>query len=280
MVRKTPTRCTIHKRRRVKTDASLNALPNSKAKLQERLQAGRIRWTWPVLIVFARLIFAVAAQSLVAGLYLLRGHPTPWQAAGPWWIVYGTLIDIGCLVLLAWLACREGIRLLDLVSFVRRRLGRDLLLGVVFIFLFVILAFGGGTIIGRLMYGGNPAPATMVPLPLWGALYGLVVWPIIWGIAEEMTYQGYSLPRLQILSGRGWLAVLIVCIGWAIQHSALPLMLDWQWMLYRFLSSLPIAIVLPIVYFRTRRLLPFIIAHWVADAGGVLMAVVLPLMAR
>jgi membrane protease YdiL (CAAX protease family) len=69
-------------------DASATALPNSKAKLQERLQAGRITWTWPVLIVFDRLIFAVAAQSLVAGLYLLRGHPTPWQAAGPWWIVY------------------------------------------------------------------------------------------------------------------------------------------------------------------------------------------------
>jgi hypothetical protein len=38
-------------------------LPNSKAKLQERLQAGRITWAWPVMIVFARLIFAILAQT-------------------------------------------------------------------------------------------------------------------------------------------------------------------------------------------------------------------------
>jgi hypothetical protein len=92
-------------------------LPNSKAKLQERLQTGRITWAWPVMIVFTRLIFAVLAQALVAGLFMLQGHPDPWQAAAPWWPVYGTLIDIACLVLLARLARREGIRLFDLISY-------------------------------------------------------------------------------------------------------------------------------------------------------------------
>lgn len=52
-------------------------LPNSKAKLQERLQAGHITWKWPVIIVFARLILAVLAQALVAGLYILQGNPAP-----------------------------------------------------------------------------------------------------------------------------------------------------------------------------------------------------------
>ena len=95
-----------------------------------------------------------------------------------------------------------------------------------------------------------------------------------------MTYQGYSLPRLEILSGRGWLAVLIVGFGWAIQHSALPLLPDWQWAIYRFASSLPFSIVLPIVYLRIRRLLPFIMAHWAADLFFALTLVFLPLMAR
>jgi hypothetical protein len=158
---------------------SVTALPNSKAKLQERLQTGRITWKWPVIIVFARLILAVLAQALVAGLYMLQGHPTPWQAAAPWWIVYGTLIDIGCFILLARLVRWEGIRLFDLISFQRKRLGRDLLLGVGFILLFIILVVAGGIIAGRLIYGTTPAPAIMVPLPLWGTLYSLIVWPII-----------------------------------------------------------------------------------------------------
>jgi hypothetical protein len=50
-------------------------LPNSKAKLQERLQAGRITWTWPLIVVFARLIFAVLAQALVAGLFIFTRPP-------------------------------------------------------------------------------------------------------------------------------------------------------------------------------------------------------------
>jgi membrane protease YdiL (CAAX protease family) len=257
---------------------SLTTLPNSKAKLQERLQAGRITWAWPVIIVFARFIFAVLAQALVAGLFMLQGHPTPWQAAAPWWIVYGTLIDIGCLGLLVWLTRREGIRLFDLISFQRQRLGRDMLLGVGLIPLFIILAVAWGIIAGLLIYGATPAPAIMVPLPLWGTLYSLIVWPFIWAFAEEMTYQGYALPRLEVLSGRAWLAVIIVGFGWALQHSALPLMADWRFAVSRFGSSLLIGIVLPIIYLRTRRLLPFIFAHWAANFVSVLMSVVLPLM--
>ena len=257
---------------------SKTELPNSKAKLQERLQAGRITWAWPVMIVFARLIFAILAQTLVAGLYMLKGHPTPFQAAAPWWIVYGTLIDIGCLVLLARLARKEGIRLFDLISFQRQYLGRDLLLGVGILVLLSILGAGGNIITGLLVYGATPAPAIMVPLPLWGTLYSLLVWPIIWAIAEEMTYTGYALPRLEVLSGRAWLAVIIVTFGWALQHSALPLMLDWRWAAYRFGSSLLIGVGLSILYFRIRRLLPLIIAHWAANFVSVLTFVVLPLM--
>jgi len=255
-------------------------LPNSKAKLQERFQEGHITWKWPVIIVFARLILAVLAQALIAGLFMLQGHPTPWQAAAPWWIVYGTLIDIGCLVLLARLTRREGIRLVDLISFQRQRLGRDLLLGLGFILLYIALAFGGGIITGLLIYGANPAPAVMVPLPLWGTLYSLIVWPIIWAFAEEMTYQGYALPRLEVLSERRWMAVLIVGFGWALQHSAMPLMSDWRWAAYRFGSSLLIGFVLPIIYLRLRprRLFPFILAHWAANFVSVLLTVVLPSM--
>jgi len=257
---------------------SIAALPNSKTKLQERLQAGRITWKWPLIIVFSRLFLAILVQALVAGIYMLQDHPTPWQAAAPWWIVYGTLIDIGCFVLLARLTQREGIRLIDLISFQRPRLGRDLLLGLGFIPIFIVLVVVGGMISGPLIYGPASVPAVMMPLPLWGTLYSMIVWPLIWAFAEEMTYQGYALPRLEILSGRSWLAVVIVSFGWALQHCALPMMVDWRWAAYRFGSSLLIGIVLPIIYLRTRRLAPFIFAHWAANFVSVLMTVVLPLM--
>jgi len=259
-------------------NASITALPNSKESIQERLQAGRISRFWPLIILFARLIFAIIAQALVAAGFKLSGHANPWQAAAPWWIVYGTLIDIGCLVLLARLTRREGIRLSDLISFQRRPVGRSVLTGLGYIVLYIFLAFAGGMIFGILIYGATPAPAVMHPLPLWGSLFGLIIWPLIWGFAEEMTYQGYALPRLEAIVGKPWLAVLLVGFGWALQHSAMPLMADWRWAVYRFASSLLIGMVLPIIYLRTRRLAPFIFAHWIANLVAVLMTVVLPLM--
>jgi len=258
---------------------SLSDFQNSKEKIQERVQSGQITWKWPVLLVFARLVFAVIAHALVAGLFMLKGHSTPWQAAAPWWIVSGTLIDIGCFALLVKVTRREGIRLVDLINFQRERLGRDLLLGLGFTFLIIILMMVGGMVAGPLIYGSNPVPAIMVPLPLWGTLYSLLIWPLIWAFAEEMTYQGYVLPRLEVLSGNKWLPVILVSFGWAIQHSALPLMGDWRWAVFRFASSLLVGIVLPIIFFRTRRLLPFIIAHWAANFVSVLLTVVLPLLA-
>jgi membrane protease YdiL (CAAX protease family) len=256
------------------------ALPNSKAVLEEQLQAGRIAWTWPVIVVFARLVFAVLAQALVAELLVLRGDPTPWQTAAPWWTVYGTSIDVGCLVLLARLARREGIRLPNLIGFQRGRLGRDLLLGLGVLVLLVIMGLLGDVVFVPLIYGAAPAPAPMGGLPVVGALYSVLIWPLIWAIAEETTYQGYALPRLEVLSGRAWLAVLIVSFGWAVQHCALPLLPDWRWALFRFASSLPFAIVLPIIYLRTRRLPPIIAAHWAANAVSALTLVLLPLMER
>jgi hypothetical protein len=56
--------------------------PNSKEIIQEHVLIKKITWAWPLLIVLARLIFAILAQALVSGLFILQGHPTPWQAAG------------------------------------------------------------------------------------------------------------------------------------------------------------------------------------------------------
>lgn len=228
------------------------------------VEARRVGWAGPLAMTFARLVLAYAAHGLTAAILAAGGHADPWKAAAPWWTVYGTLIDVGCLVALAVLTRREGRRVRDLVSFDRSRLGKDLLLGLGWLLLLGFVGFLGGTVTSLLVYGvPNHAPP-MGGLPTWGLIYSVAVWPLLWGFTEETTYNGYVLPRLRALGGR-WAAVAIVSFGWAAQHVALPALFDARFMAYRFLSALPIALVATGLYLRTGRLVPLIAAHVVVD---------------
>jgi hypothetical protein len=141
--------------------------------------------------------------------------PTSWHDAEPWLPVYGTLIDAGCLALLWRLTRRERIRLFDLVGFERTRVDRDALLGLALIPASLVFILGGVYAAGWLLYGTLTPPYLFGSLPLPAALYGVLVWPFIWGLTEQMTYNGYLVPRFQVLpeyepGGRGCGVRLVV----------------------------------------------------------------------
>jgi membrane protease YdiL (CAAX protease family) len=76
-----------------------------------------------------------------------------------------------------------------------------------------------------------------------------------------MTYQAYALPRIQALSGHTWVAMAVVGFWWALQHSLLPFLPDWRSVLWRFLAMVPGVMALMLIYLKTRRLPPVIVAH-------------------
>src|SRR5262245_7864145 len=196
--------------------------PNSQEAILKRRDAATLTWRGPALMLFARAALAVVAQGLVAGVFALRGSPTPWHDAEPWFPVYATLIDAGCLTLLWRLTRREGIHLFDLVSFDRTRLLRDVLLGLALIPPSLVFIFGGVYAAGWVLYGTLTPPYLFDSLPLPAALYGVLVFPVIWGLTEQMAYNGYLVPRFQVLSGSTTLAVAVVGFAWAFQHAFMP----------------------------------------------------------
>ena len=250
---------------------------NSRAAIARRRAMGRVTWPGLTLMLFARSIFSFLAQALVAGVYALQSSPTPWLDAAGWFPVYATLIDAGCLVALWRLTRREGIALLDLLSFDRSRWQRDVLLGLGLIPVSLVFILAGVRGSSQLVFGTTEPPALFHPLPLVPALYAVLVFPAIWGLTEEMTYNGYLVPRFQILSRSTVVAVAAVSFAWSFQHVVQPLTFDPDFMLYRLLAPLPFSAFACLVYLRIRRLLPFVIAHWLMDAGDVLVTVLLPL---
>lgn len=217
----------------------------------------------------ARLVFALIAQGLTAGVLLLSGQDEPWTRAASALPVWGTAVDVACLVLLAALAHREGLRLRDLLPAWRWR--TDGPTALAYAGLMLLVGGVGGTAVGLAIYGKLP-PSPMTPLPLWGVAWGALVWPVLWGLTEQLTYNGYALPRLEALTGRPWLAGAVVAAAWSLQHVAMPLRFDATFVIYRGLSALPAVGFMIWLFMRGRRLAPLIAAHIVVDSLAVLSA--------
>jgi hypothetical protein len=251
-------------------DASLVRLENT----------GALTWRGPLLMLVARSAFAIVAQALVAVIFALRSSPAPWRDAEPWMPVYGTLIDLGCLTLLWRLTGREGIGLRDLIGFDRSRLGRDVLLGLALIPVGLALILVGVYGMGWLVYGTLTPPYLFGALPLPAALYAVFVFPFIWGLTEQMTYNGYLAPRFRVLCRSTGLSVMLVSMAWSFQHAVMPLTFDPKFMVVRALSPLPFSIFQTLVYLRFRRLIPFAVAHALMDATSAFLGVLLPAASR
>jgi hypothetical protein len=249
---------------------------NARSEIEERVAAGRILWAGPLLLVPARTVLWLTFQCLLALVFLALHRPDPFHAAGQWWIVYGTLGDCCCLLGMKYFTRREGIRLRDLIGPIRMRWGHDLWLGLGLLILAFPLFWAGGRLAAWLVYGSMAkAPLEFImqrhSLPLWADVYSLTVWWVIQSATEEMTYQGYVLPRLEALTGRTWIAVAITGFWFVAQHFMIPFVPDWHYVVYRSAMFLPFVTAWMLVYLRIRRLAPFIIAHWPMDIAGAIM---------
>jgi hypothetical protein len=254
-----------------------NPIPvNARSQIEKRVAAGHVLWIGPLLLVAARSVLWLTLQSLLALVFLALHRPHPMQAAGQWWPVYANLGDLGCLLGLRYFTRKEGIRLRDLIGPIRMRWGRDLWLGLGILVVAYPCAMAGSYLAQVLVYG-SPArtPVAFIlqfhALPLWATVYSLTVWWVIQSATEEMTYQGYVLPRLEALTGRTWIAFSIVLFWWSVQHCMFPFIPDWRYVAYRSLMMVPILVLCMAVYLRIRRLSPLIIAHWPMDLGVAIM---------
>lgn len=250
------------------------ASTNTPQAMQARLAEGRIPRFGPILMLFARPALILIAQGITLLLLMLLNVQNPAVEVRNWWSVYGTLVDVGCLALLIFLTRREGIRLSDLIGFVKSRLKIEIPLGVgIFAVVFPVTVFGGGMLAMRLIYGTLspvfPEDTYLRTLPLLAVLYSRVLWWPLWSATEEITYNGYALPRLVALTKSTWLSVLIVSFFFSIQHSFLMLA-DLRYGLYMFLTFVPLTIAMELIYLRIRRLPPLIVAHWLMDFSSVL----------
>lgn len=255
----------------------LDERPNSAEKVQTRAQEGKVSWSWPLLMIFIRFPLLVIGFLLVLAICIASGQSHAVDVAMAVTRYNLTLVaDIVCLFLLGWLSRRESIRLRDLFCFTRKHLIRDLLVNIcLFMLMYIVVA---GLYIGALFLtfgptlfqsmallqalGGTSINPLGLPTHL---LISLLILPISSGVTEELVYRGYAQPRLQALTGKKWLAVLLMALGFGVQHIAFALT-NWQLALAAFLATFATGIIFGLLYLVVRqRLFSLVFLHWQSD---------------
>jgi membrane protease YdiL (CAAX protease family) len=213
------------------------------------------------------------AQLLIAVLLWAGGTTEPWRSAAAWWPLMATLANLAVVALLIAAFRAEGGRFWSLFHIERATWRRDVLV------LFGMLLLAGPIVylpnvwLATALFGG-PLVALelmMQPLPLWGWLLSLVVFPLTIPLAELPLYFGYLMPRLQQQVGE-WAGLLLPVAFLALQHATLPLIFDGRYLLWRALMYLPFALFTGLLLRWRPRLLPyFVVFHGVIDLAAVAM---------
>ncbi len=249
-------------------EIAINAVPNSKIEIQNRVAERKIPWIRPVLMLFSRLVLFAAWQGVVALAFAVQGSPDPWGASVAWWPLTVTLTNLVSIGLLRHVARAEGLLLGDLYRVERHNFWRELLLSLGALAISAPLSMLPNTLLGNLLFGDANLTAPMMfrPLPV-AAVYGLMLLLVITiPFAELPTYYSYAMPRLAALTGKGWAAVAACAFMLSAQHLAFPLIFDVRFILWRLFMFLPFALWIGFALYKRPRLLPYLmVGHALID---------------
>lgn len=200
------------------------------------------------------------------------------QQASQWWSIICTVCNIITIALLIFICKGDGITYKELIGYQKGQ--GNLKYTFLIVVLMLLLGMGGMYGFGFIIYGYVPV-SMIQPIPIWLALINAVLLPLTIVFAELPLYFGYALNRIEKITGNKTIAIAYPMFFYALQHSFIPLLYDWKHIMFRFLSFLPLMLVLGIIYYKKRKLEPLMIGHAVLDlatGAQILMTSISPVL--
>lgn len=183
-----------------------------------------------------------------------------------WWSVIATLVNVITLVILIMFQKKQGRTYRELINLEKGKTkGRQIVLMTLLI---VFVGMAGMYLAGFICYGVIPyaAPMLIAPIPLWLAVINFFLLPVSTALAEDGLYLGAGVNGIK----NKYFAILVPAFFFALQHSFIPVLFDMKYIIYRFLSFLPLTIILVWKYYKERNPLPIMIGHGIIDVFTVL----------
>lgn len=180
---------------------------------------------------------------------------------GHWWSIIAVIVNIFTILLLVFAARKNGQTFWQLINY---RKGQTSLKAIVLVSLMVlVVGMAGMYIAGFLCYGNMlyAPPVMIAPIPKWIAVVNIVLLPISTTFAEDGLYLGCGTNQIT----NKYAAILVPAFFYALQHCFIPTLLDGRYIIYRFLSFLPLTIILCWYYYNRRNPLPIMVGHALID---------------
>lgn len=202
-----------------------------------------------VLFVAVGLIFAFFTKQTL-------------EEASQWWFVLCIFGNVFTILLLLVVCKKEGTTYKHLVGSYKLKGNFKHILKITA--LMILLGMSGMYGFAYMIYGYIPV-IMIQPTLIWLAVINAILLPITIVFAELPLYFGYSLNGIERVTGNKTLSIVYPMFFYALQHSFIPLLFDWQHILFRFTSFLPLLLVLGLVYYNKRDLIPLMIGHGILD---------------
>ena len=203
-----------------------------------------------------------SALFIIGGLLFASITNQSLDESTKWWPVLCIVFNMITILVLVLVCKYEGSDYRDLIHYQKGQLNFKNIL--IIIILMLSIGVGGIYVFGLAIYGYVPT-ILIQPIPIWIAIINMILLPVTIVFAELPLYYGYSFNRIKEKTGNKFLAMSYIVFFYALQHSFIPLLFDWKYILFRFLSFLPLLIVLSIIYNKKRVLAPLMIGHGFLD---------------
>lgn len=177
------------------------------------------------------------------------------------WSVICTIINIALILFIILIIKVNKKSYYELVDYKNQGINKKELL--IMILITFSLGLGGMYLAGLIIYFKIPyfSKELIAPIPLWIAIINIILLPITTAFVEDTIYLGFGVNNIN----NKYLKIIIPSFFFAIQHSFIPFVLDYKFMLYRFLSFLPLTIIFSYIYSKKKNLLTIMIAHALID---------------
>jgi len=190
------------------------------------------------------------------------------------WSVAASVINILFVLALVLITKKQG-GYLKLINYEKGKTRPKQVFAMIGIILLVGMA--GMYLAGWICYGVIPyaAPMMIAPIPAALAVINLIVLPVSTALAEDSLYLGCGVRQFD----NKYAAIIVPAFFFAVQHSFIPTLPDVRYIIYRFISFLPLTVILCMHYHKHKNPLPIMIGHAVIDvatAGQILATSVIP----